>query len=180
MKREEHIKYQKMAKPYFDNAGIALTPDEVDNIEIAEFGLGEFEQTGLALVTYLNTERVCAKELVLLPGQTCPEHIHPTVKGQPGKEETFRCRWGEMFLYITGEPTPNPVATPPEHRKDSYTVWHEIILRPGEQYTLEPETLHWFQGGPQGAVVSEFSTHSTDEDDIFTDPDIARIPEITD
>ena len=52
--------------------------------------------------------------------------------------------------------------------------WHEIILNPGDQYTLTPDTLHWFQSGDEGAVVSEFSTRSTDERDIFTEPDIQR------
>ncbi len=177
---EQHEKYRQKAKEYFDKAGIVLTEEEEANIEVAELGLGEFEQTGLALITYLNTERVCAKELVLFPGQTCPQHMHPMVEGQPGKEETFRCRWGELYLYVPGEPAPNPKAQPPEHRKSNYTVWHEIVLRPGEQYTLPPETWHWFQGGPEGAVVSEFSTRSTDENDIFTDPDIKRAPEIVD
>jgi len=41
-----------------------------------------------------------------------------------------------------------------------------------------PNTLHWFQAGPEGAVISEFSTRSRDEADIFSDPDIKRIPEI--
>jgi D-lyxose ketol-isomerase len=178
--REQHAKYQAIAYEYLQKAGIVLTPEERANIEIADLGLGEYETTGLALVTYINTERCCAKELVLMPGQTCPEHLHPPVNGQPGKEETFRCRWGEVYLYVSGEPTPNPKAAPPEHRKERYTVWHEIVLRPGEQYTIYPETWHWFQGGPEGAVVSEFSTRSTDENDLFTDPDIRRAPEVTD
>jgi D-lyxose ketol-isomerase len=59
--------------------------------------------------------------------------------------------------------------------KDKFTVFHEIILRPGEQYTLEPNTWHWFQGGEQGAVLSEFSTYSYDEGDIFYDKKIKRI-----
>ncbi len=176
--REEHAKYQQIARDYLDRAGLVLTPTEQARIEIADLGLGEYEQTGLALITYVNTERCCAKELVLMPGQTCPEHLHPPVNGQPGKEETFRCRWGEVYLYVSGEPTPNPKATPPAHRKNTYTVWHEIVLHPGEQYTLYPETWHWFQGGPQGAVISEFSTRSTDENDLFTDPDIKRAPEV--
>jgi D-lyxose ketol-isomerase len=41
-----------------------------------------------------------------------------------------------------------------------------------------PDTKHWFQSGPEGAIVSEFSTRSTDEADIFTDPRIKRMPEI--
>jgi D-lyxose ketol-isomerase len=50
-----------------------LTPEESEKIEVADFGLDELEVTGLELVVYVNTERVCAKELVLFPGQTCPE-----------------------------------------------------------------------------------------------------------
>jgi len=52
------------------------------------------------------------------------------------------------------------------------------VLKPGDQYTLMPETWHWFQGGPEGAVVSEFSTRSTDENDLFTDPRLKRAPEV--
>ncbi len=180
MKRQEVLKWQRIAQEYLDRAGIVLTPEEAANIEIADLGLGEYEQTGLALVVYINTERVCAKELILMLGQTCPQHFHPPVNGEPGKEETFRCRWGEVYLYVPGEPAPNPKAKPPAHRAHTYTVWHEIVLKPGDQYTLMPETWHWFQGGPQGAVVSEFSTRSRDEYDLFTDPDISRLPVIED
>lgn len=172
--KEQYTHYQRGAADFFEKAGIAITAAEKEQIEIADFGLGNFEETGLGVLVYVNTERVCAKELAMWPGQTCPEHRHPTVSGVPGKEETFRCRWGKMFLYIPGEPAPAPQATPPPATPGAYTVWHEIELNPGDQYTLHPNTLHWFQAGPQGAVVSEFSTHSTDENDIFTDPAIAR------
>jgi D-lyxose ketol-isomerase len=57
-------------------------------------------------------------------------------------------------------------------------VWQEIALNPGDQFTISPNTLHWFQAGDEGAVVSEFSTRSTDEHDLFTDPDIQRITKI--
>ena len=74
--------------------GSCSLPAEQDAIEIADFGLSELEQTGLEVVVYVNTPRVCAKELVLFPSQTCPEHLHPPFDGTPGKEETFRCRAG--------------------------------------------------------------------------------------
>ena len=178
----EHEKYQQVAYEYLQKAGIVLTPQERAEIEVADLGLGEFEQTGLALVVYYNDELYCAKELILLPGQTCPEHFHPAVPelNYPGKQETFRCRWGEVYLYVEGEPAANPKATLPAHRADTYTVWHEIVLRPGEQYTIPPQTWHWFQGGPEGAIVSEFSTRSLDEYDLFTDQSIKRLPEILD
>jgi len=164
----------------FRQAGIIVTPQEAAALEIADFGLGEFATTGLGVLVYVNTSRCCAKELTLLPGQTCPEHRHPPLAGEPGKEETFRCRWGEVYLYVPGPAAASPRARLPEHRRGKVTVWHEIVLRPGDQYTLQPNTLHWFQGGPRGAVVSEFSTRSRDEADIFTDPDIQRITQIAD
>jgi D-lyxose ketol-isomerase len=161
----------------FQKIGIVLTPREKEDIEIADFGLGRFTETGLGVLVYVNTERVCAKELAMLPHQTCPEHRHPTVGGKPGKEETFRCRSGTVFLYVPG-PAAGPAARPPRGREKAYTVFHEIRLQPGEQYTLKPDTLHWFQAGPDGAVVSEFSTTSTDGADIFTDPEIQRTTKV--
>ncbi len=163
---------------YFKKAGIILTEKEKEKIEIADFGLGNLDETGLELIVYVNTERVCAKELVLFPNQTCPEHLHPRIGNKPGKEETFRCRWGKVYLYVSGERTTNPVVKPPEERSVYYTVGHEIVLSPGNQYTILPNTLHWFQAGEEGAVISEFSTKSRDELDIFTDPDIQRITRI--
>lgn len=161
---------------FFADAGIVITPAERERLEVADFGLGELEKTGLEILTYVNTERCCAKEMVIFPGQTCPEHWHPTKNGVPGKEETFRCRWGEVYLYVTGAATASPACRPPAGSEAYYTAAHEVRLRPGEQYTLVPDTRHWFQAGPHGAIVSEFSTHSTDEQDVFEDPRIARLP----
>lgn len=166
------------ALEYFNKAGIALTEEEKEKIEVADFGLDELESTGLELITYVNTNRCCAKELILFPHQTCPEHRHPSVEGEPGKEETFRCRLGEVYLYVEGEAVKSPKATAPKGREKAYTVWHEIVLKPGQQYTLYPNTKHWFQAGAEGAVVSEFSTKSRDDADIFTDEDIQRITQI--
>jgi len=134
-------------------AGIVLTEDERGLIEVADFGLSSLAETGLQIVVYVNTERVCAKELVLFPGQTCPEHRHPPFDGTPGKEETFRVRRGRVELHVGGE---------------------TVVLGPGEQHTVPPDTLHWFRAGDGGAIVSEFSTQSRDDLDVFTDPRISR------
>lgn len=168
------------AAAILERAGVALTPAEHNAIEVADFGLSELEQTGLEVVVYVNTSRVCAKELVLFPGQTCPEHRHPPFDGTPGKEETFRCRQGLVYLYVEGEPTPNPACRPARAEQGAYTVWREVVLRPGDQHTVPPNTLHWFQAGPEGAIVSEFSTESRDELDVFTDPEIGRKTVVTD
>jgi D-lyxose ketol-isomerase len=175
IKRSQVREAQKRALEYFKAAGIVLTDEEKERIEVAEFGLGNLEREGLEILVYVNTSRYCAKELILFPHQTCPEHRHPPFDGEPGKEETFRCRWGTVYLYVPGPKTENPSAKPPSPH---YTVFHEIALKPGEQYTIPPNTLHWFQAGPEGAVVSEFSSTSRDELDVFTDPNVKRIPEI--
>ena len=176
--KEQYENIHQRVLVMLKNQNIALTEAEKEQIEVADFGLGEIEKTGLQIITYINTERVCAKELIMFPGQTCPEHTHPTIDGVPGKEETFRCRAGDVYLYVPGESVANPVCTPPGAPEGSYTVWHEVKLTPGQQYTLAPDTLHWFQAGPEGAIVSEFSTKSTDEADIFTDKRIVRTPEV--
>ena len=159
---------------YFQKAHLVLTDQEKENITVFDFDFDDLDHVGLQLLVYVNTDRVCAKEMVLFPRQACVEHRHPTIGDVPGKEETFRCRWGQVYLYVPGEPTSNPQAVIPDNMKDHVTVFHEIVLIPGRQYTLKPDTLHWFQAGPDGAVISEFSTTNTDDVDHFTDPRIKR------
>ena len=172
LSRHEVTAARERAAEALARAGIALTEAEVGAIEVADFGLSRLEEFGLQLVVYVNTERVCAKELVLFPRQLCPEHRHPPFDGRRGKEETFRCRAGVVFLYTEGHPTAEPAARAPSD--GVFTVWHETVLEPGEQYTIPPDTLHWFQAGDEGAVVSEFSTQSRDDLDVFSDPRIRR------
>lgn len=165
----------------FAKAGIILTDKEKENIEVSDFALNNINKVGLQLIVYVNTEKCCAKEMYLEPFQTCPEHIHVNgvdENGKPfeGKEETFRVRKGTCYLYIGGEGKKEDIkATIPP---TDVTVFHEIILKEGQQWTLYPNTWHWFQAGPEGCIVSEFSTKSRDEFDVFTDKRIKRIPEV--
>jgi D-lyxose ketol-isomerase len=151
--RAELHEAQAYAAEQLAACGIALTDAEREAIEVADFGLSRLREAGLMLLVYVNTDRYCAKELVLYPGQACPEHRHPPFDGMPGKEETFRCRRGLVTLWVDGR---------------------ELVLRPGEQFTIPPDTLHSFRAGPEGAVVSEFSSTSRDELDVFTDPSVER------
>ena len=166
---------------FLQQAGMVLTDDERQRIEIASFGLADYPISGLQLLTYVNSPRYCAKELVLFPQQTCPEHLHPPFDGTPGKQETFRCRWGEVYLFVdddeltSNDASGTPVCAVPEGAEEWYTCTRYILLRPGEQYTIKPNTRHWFQAGAEGAVVSEFSSESRDELDIFTDPRVNRL-----
>jgi D-lyxose ketol-isomerase len=176
MKRSQIREAQARTNQILKLSGIVLTEDEIRGIEVAGFGLEQLEVQGLELITYVNTDRYCAKELVLFPRQTCPEHLHPPVDHDPGKMETFRCRSGSVLLYVEGEATVSPKAVIPAGSEAYFTVFHEIELHPGDQYTIEPGIKHWFQAGEEGAVVSEFSSTSRDEFDVFTDPRVERMP----
>jgi D-lyxose ketol-isomerase len=151
--REEQRAAQGYAADELTACGIVLTDAERDAIEVADFGLSRLREQGLMVLVYVNTDRYCAKELVLYPSQSCPEHRHPPFDGGPGKEETFRCRRGLVHLHVDGR---------------------ELVLHPGEQFTIPPDTLHSFRAGPDGAVVSEFSSTSRDDLDVFTDPNVRR------
>ena len=176
MKREQYEAFEKRAREYYKKAGLVVRADEP--IEVVDFGLGIGEQIGLELCVYINTSRVCAKEMVLFPQQTCPEHWHVPTNGMEGKEETFRCRYGKVYLYVEGEGKKEDIHGILQPMETS--VYHEIILNPGDQHTIMPGTKHWFQAGEDGAVISEFSTTSTDETDEFTDKRLVRAPQIDD
>src|SRR5438477_11910591 len=111
---EEQRQAQAYAAEQLAAAGIELTAEERSQIEVADFGLGRLRETGLLILVYVNTDRYCAKELVLYPSQMCPEHRHPPFEDTPGKEETFRCRSGSIELHVGGQ---------------------RLELRPGEQHT---------------------------------------------
>jgi D-lyxose ketol-isomerase len=172
--RSEVESARKRSTEILRKARVAVRQDELDRMEVADFGLGELAQSGAQIVTLVDTERIAVKLLVLLPHQTEPEHKHPSLGDYAGKEETIRCEWGELYLYGPGEPTPNPTGRPPEQRRHTYTVWCEHVLHAGEQITFPSNTSHWFQGGSEGAVIWSFSTKATDVEDVFTDPDVRR------
>jgi D-lyxose ketol-isomerase len=170
MTEEEMALRREQAHDLFRKAAIVISAEEQASIETQDFELGDYERIGLAILVYVNYERYCAKELALLPRQTCPQHRHPPLTTNVGKQETFRCRWGTVYLNVPGEPSNSPGAIVPGGPGGSVDVFHEIVLKPGDQFTLPPNTFHWFQAGDEGAVLSEFSSISTDENDQFLDP----------
>ncbi len=144
MKRSEVIEAGRQAVEMLREAGIAITAEEAQNLEVADFGLGRLLSEGLEIVTYVNSGRYCAKELMLFPHQTCPQHKHPPVDNRPGKQETFRCRRGEVYLYVPGEPAASPKAGIPTQ---FYSVFHEDRSASGRAVTRSRRRL--FTGSRQ-------------------------------
>lgn len=172
--RKKFIEAQQRAAEMVRKTNISVREDELKQIDVVDMGLSELEQSGVQILTLVDTEKIAVKLLILFPNQTEPEHLHPRIGKYAGKEETIRCEWGEVFLYGPGDPTVVTQGNPPQNRLKTYTVWKEFHLLPGDQVTFQPNTRHWFQAGKQGCVIWSFSTKAIDISDIFTDPEIQR------
>ena len=177
--RQQKTAAQKKAAEMIRQAGITISNDEADRIEVADFGLSSLDKEGVQVLTLVQTERISVKVLALFPNQTEPEHWHPPVGEDPGKEETIRVIAGTVYFYISGEDTLKEGFIV-EGKADCYTMRNEIVMKPCDQLTLAPGDKHWFQARGEGAVMYSFSTIARDALDQFTDPRIERITKVVD
>jgi len=150
---------RERAAAQLEKAGVPVTPAEIANIEVADFGLGDPDRNGAAIVTLAETGRIVVKAIVLLPGQVLPEHKHPPAGDDPGKEEVLRVQWGTLVLTAEGR---------------------ETVMSRGDGCVLAPGTLHSFRGAGEGAVVYSITTTARDALDIFTNPKVVRQTRIRD
>jgi len=179
LKRADYAAAQNRAAAMIKEAGICITDAEARKVEVADFGLGRLNVEGAQILTFVATDRIAVKVVALFANQTLPEHWHPRVGDDPGKEETIRVVWGTLRLYIPGDESMREDSIP-SGKENVYTARHELLFKPGDQMTLEPGTKHWFQGGDEGAVLYSFSTVARDVLDGFTDPNIERVTRIQD
>ena len=177
--KTEQVKAQRRAAEVIRKAGITITDKEADSIETVDFGLNNLAKEGVQVLTLVQTERISIKVLVLFPNQTEPEHWHPPVGDDPGKEEIVRIIAGTVYFYIPGEETFKEGFIV-EGKDDCYTMRQEVVMNPADQIILAPGEKHWFQTRETGAVMYSFSTIARDALDQFTDPKIVRITEVVD
>jgi D-lyxose ketol-isomerase len=177
--KAEQKRARERAAQMIVQAGIRITDEERNKIAVVDFGLSHLEIEGVQVLTLVQTERISVKVLVLFHNQTEPEHWHPPVGNDPGKEETIRVVSGTVFFYVQGENTFKQGFLV-KGKEKYYTLMHEIILRPGDQITFQPGEKHWFQVRDEGAVMYSFSSVARDALDQFTDPNIVRIVKVVD
>jgi D-lyxose ketol-isomerase len=178
---------QRRARSLFEGFGFPLSDKELDSIAVADFGLSDPEREGAQILTLFATERISAKLILLFPHQVLPEHWHPPVGSDPGKEEILRGYWGRVlyfedrtgeglaeadrrFIFDDSEILPG--------KSQAYTCRHRLDLDPGVQIIAPPGTKHWLKGGPEGGCVLSFSTCVRDILDQFTDPKVIRTTQI--
>ena len=177
--RKQQIAAQKKAAEMIRQAGITISDAEVGGIEVVDFGLSNLDKEGVQVLTLVQTRRISIKVLALFPNQTEPEHWHPPVGDDPGKEETIRVIAGTAYFYVPGEDTFKEGFIV-EGKDNCYTMRKEIVMKPCDQLTLAPGEKHWFQAREEGAVMYSFSTIARDALDQFSDPAIERITKVVD
>lgn len=161
-----------LALALLSKANLPLTKKELDSMELAGFGLGHPEIEGAQIVTMFSTSRVAGKVIVLLPGQTLPEHRHVNKGSHTAKEEIVRVVWGKLTLYADGPG--DDKSRIPADKEHAYKARTPIELGIGGQHVISPGTAHWFSPGEEGCVLYSFSSAALDSSDVFTDPAAVR------
>ncbi len=137
-----------------------------------DFGKGDFTSFGMGGVFWCNeaAEGYFGHEIYLLPGQNIPEHRHLPTKDKAGntvrcKIESWQVRNGSVYGFSeVGEPNldkyPEAKAMLAKVQIPHLKSVHvEKWVADGVVHKLPgPETWHFMQGGPEGAIVSEYAT----------------------
>lgn len=163
------VKLLKEARYLLLKSGFSVSQSELDSMTINDFGLNNLREEGVALIDILRSDRLRISILILLPNQTLPQHKHPSYDNERGKEETIRCLWGTFKVYVEGDQNCQNILIP-KGKDDFYTARKEILLNAGEQYSVEPGIIHWFQAGDKGAVALAFQNRVNEDYNIFYDP----------
>ncbi len=193
---EEKLKEYKFSIPPYLNwtpqewADKGHEYDEIrDNMlgwDITDYGLGDYDTTGLALITLRNgnthndkyKKTYAEKIMFLKPGQISPNHFHWSKM-----EDIINRGGGKLCFHLWNADEDEGLAdTPVKVCRDgkSYMVaaGSEVVLLPGESITLYPYCYHEFWVTDEPTLIGEVSQCNDDNTDnrFFDMP--ARFPEI--
>lgn len=173
--RDESI--EKVAAILKD-AHVPVKDSEIENMDVADFGLSHADQEGAQIISWIDTRRIAARLIVLFPFQTEPEHWHQPVGDIPGKEETIRVVSGTLLMYTAGADTIK-LGRIPKQNAAYYTCRNEHVLRENDAITFMPGEKHWFQAYRKPVICYSISTTAMDSCDPFTNPQVVRQTTIT-
>jgi D-lyxose ketol-isomerase len=163
---------QRVYLDFLKQAGYPVNDTIAKKLFVTDFGLGRFTEVGLGVIVWWGDEKYnySGLDAFLLPGQVIPEHWHVKTKEIPEKMEAWLVRYGEVYAYAEGAPTPQMKAKLSAADAANITMKHERILRVGDIAGIShPLEKHWMQAGPEGAIFTEFSTFHAGEAVKFTD-----------
>ena len=178
IKRSQVEEGRAFTREMLAKAHVLVQEEELQAMEVGDFGLSNWREEGAQIVTFVNTNRVGFKVICLMPDQALPEHWHTAVEGDElGKEEILRVLYGTLRLYLPGgEGIKEGVL--PGGKEDCYQCRDEHIMKPGEQILLTPGVKHWLQGGEEGVVLYSISSAAHCQLDPFTDTNVVRVAKI--
>jgi D-lyxose ketol-isomerase len=176
VKRSELNNAVLRAKAYFEKSGWAIPPDP--QWDVTDFGLGEFEKSGLVLLNLADEPEYCEKLMFAKKNQITPAHYHNK------KKEDIIVRKGVLQIQFwkkdTGSPSLNSVIKIKVNGKFKEIKSGDVVeLHSGERVTIHPGILHAFFSLSDECMIGEVSTANDDENDnFFLNPDIGRFPQI--
>jgi len=157
--------------------------------DVTDFGLGQFDQTGLTMFTVRNGhpsigaykgKTYCEKLLITQEQQVTPMHYHTF------KQEDIICRCGgDMVIELHNRADDDSLAnTDVQVSLDgvcrTVPAGTRLVLKAGESITLPPFLYHafWAQVGSGTAVLGEVSKVNDDmTDNHFLEP-LGRFPAV--
>jgi N-acetylneuraminate synthase len=122
-----------------------VIPNECE-LEISHhYGLENFYETGICMITVVNRE-YCKKLIIVLPNQSHPEQYHKI------KEESFNLLYGDLKLKL-------------DEKEEDVQI--------GDIKLVEPNTRHSFSS-KDGAILEEISSTHIQDDSYYTDENITK------
>jgi D-lyxose ketol-isomerase len=168
MKRSEINAVIVEARNAFERRGWALPP--APRWDVTDFGLGNFNQTGLTLVNLAEQPEYCEKLMYVRHGQVTPRHYHAS------KKEDIICRWGRLAIEL---PSLSSVCLQVNGVMRDISPGKPLLLVSGERVTLTKGVLHAFWADSDYAIVGEVSTANDDaHDNYFEDKRVGRFSKI--
>ena len=147
--------------------------------DITDFGLGDFDRSGLVLVNLVTEPEYCEKLMYARQGQLTPCHCHAR------KKEDLICRAGSLLLWLwpsrplPGSPMAPVFSAPMNGEPAEVRTGEPVVVSAGGRITLVPGVWHSFAPTGGECVIGEVSTANDDVgDNFFLDSRVGRFPAI--
>ena len=177
MRRSIINKARRDALACFARHSWALPPQP--QWDITDFGLGDFDRHGLALVNLAAEPEYCEKLMFARIGQETPCHTHAR------KKEDIICRAGVLSVTLwpakpePGTRVPGVVVVRVNGEAALVRAGTAVELAAGSRVTIEPGIWHAFRPVSAECIIGEVSTANDDVgDNFFLDPLVGRFPGI--
>lgn len=155
----------------FEFYGYPVTPFIEQNAWYTDFGLGDFENTGMGGIFWVNDAEngYFSHDIYLLPGQMIPEHSHVKT-AYPAKVESWMVRNGACYNFTEiGEAKADadkiiPAAQLPTTKSKNYVVQNvgDIV------HLAKVGSWHFLKACDGGAIVHEYANYHDGEGLRFT------------